>query len=567
MDGSSTASSSPAGSSPPPMVPTDTRPSEISAAHGTIQPPGPDGGSFRPGTFSSRPGSERKRRLTTTSEEARQRQSSGDTAGPAPDDGGSSRSILPHRSVSLVLPSSRSRSSISAVPGSSFETAIDLSASSPAPARSFTSGEQAPRSPRQRSILPWVNQTRPNSSLPNSVTPQFRVVASPRWQADSEVSQCPICGTVFNFWHRKHHCRKCGRVVCASCSPHRITIPRQYIVRPPEFVDLESSPTPSRSSPVVDLTADDVVSSPSSTVNPALGGGEEVRLCNPCVPDPNPNPLGYNQVRPHGHRSTHSLSSPTTNTHRASSAQNQNYEARQERRTVGSHDRPQFLHNMSPQSRPTITMDELLRQDSQEGSGRSPRGGLPSQPPPDESEFYEARQGRRTVGSHGRPQFPGNMSPQSLPSTSMTALLRQNRSVSHRGGPPSQPPPDESEFCPVCRRRFPPLTPQTPLESRQAHIRDCIEGHLRPSGSPQMPDAQAGPPLPKPPPVSRMLPFVATEKDCLGEDGEVAECTICMEDYEVGQTLARLECLCKFHKHCIVDWFERKMECPVHKLS
>jgi hypothetical protein len=64
-----------------------------------------------------------------------------------------------------------------------------------------------------------------------------------------------------------------------------------------------------------------------------------------------------------------------------------------------------------------------------------------------------------------------------------------------------------------------------------------------------------------------MLPFVATEKDCLGEDGQVAECTICMEDYEVGQTLARLECLCKFHKHCIVDWFERKMECPVHKLS
>jgi hypothetical protein len=33
------------------------------------------------------------------------------------------------------------------------------------------------------------------------------------------------------------------------------------------------------------------------------------------------------------------------------------------------------------------------------------------------------------------------------------------------------------------------------------------------------------------------------EKDCLGEDGQAAECTICMEDYEVGQTLARLECL------------------------
>ncbi|EHA25918.1 hypothetical protein ASPNIDRAFT_143971, partial [Aspergillus niger ATCC 1015] len=51
------------------------------------------------------------------------------------------------------------------------------------------------------------------------------------WQPDAEVTKCPICGTTFSFWYRKHHCRKCGRVVCASCSPHRITIPRQFIVR------------------------------------------------------------------------------------------------------------------------------------------------------------------------------------------------------------------------------------------------------------------------------------------------------------------------------------------------
>lgn len=73
---------------------------------------------------------------------------------------------------------------------------------------------------------------------------------------------------------------------------------------------------------------------------------------------------------------------------------------------------------------------------------------------------------------------------------------------------------------------------------------------------------------PSPPPlIARMLAFTATEKDCLGEDGGVAECTICMEDYEVRQVLARLECLCKFHKECIVDWFGRKAECPVHKVS
>lgn len=160
---------------------------------------------------------------------------------------------------------------------------------------------------------------RDRGSLPSSDMPRnrtlddiFQDVRLPRWQPDAEVSSCPICGTIFSFWHRKHHCRKCGRVVCAACSPHRITIPRQYIVRPPE-----STPSPPRgSSPsasnVVDLTAGDTPT-PNPVLNPALGGGEEVRLCNPCVPDPNPNPLGYEAHRPHGHRSTHSLSSTMGN--------------------------------------------------------------------------------------------------------------------------------------------------------------------------------------------------------------------------------------------------------------
>uniref|UniRef100_V5E7D5 FYVE-type domain-containing protein n=2 Tax=Kalmanozyma brasiliensis (strain GHG001) TaxID=1365824 RepID=V5E7D5_KALBG len=38
------------------------------------------------------------------------------------------------------------------------------------------------------------------------------------WQDDDEVKACPICSTPFSFTVRKHHCRLCGRVVCAS--PH-----------------------------------------------------------------------------------------------------------------------------------------------------------------------------------------------------------------------------------------------------------------------------------------------------------------------------------------------------------
>lgn len=29
----------------------------------------------------------------------------------------------------------------------------------------------------------------------------------PPWQPDADVAHCPVCGTQFSFWYRKHHCR------------------------------------------------------------------------------------------------------------------------------------------------------------------------------------------------------------------------------------------------------------------------------------------------------------------------------------------------------------------------
>lgn len=113
----------------------------------------------------------------------------------------------------------------------------------------------------------------------------------PRWQPDSEVNDCPICHKPFTWLFRRHHCRKCGRVVCSECSPHRITIPRQFIVNPPD-VELLSVPDGSRQSEAIDLTADD--DDDEQFNRPArcsfIEGGEKVRLCNPCVPDPQPDP-------------------------------------------------------------------------------------------------------------------------------------------------------------------------------------------------------------------------------------------------------------------------------------
>lgn len=150
--------------------------------------------------------------------------------------------------------------------------------------RPSTTSQSSPQHPIRESL-----QSRPSHET-----------TLPPWQSDTEVTTCPICGNGFSFWYRKHHCRKCGRVVCANCSPHRITIPRQFIVQPPE----DAAPSPELSNgtsvEVIDLTSDNMNDEAPSVLGrsqrsdpgiaPALGGGEEVRLCNPCVPDPNPLP-------------------------------------------------------------------------------------------------------------------------------------------------------------------------------------------------------------------------------------------------------------------------------------
>ena len=190
-----------------------------------------------------------------------------------------------------------------------------------------------PTQPLGEVILPGHNNSSRSSVPPNPLErslsrrstdrpfPERRSqeIKLPKWQADEEISRCPICRTTFTFWYRKHHCRKCGRVVCANCSPHRITIPRQFIVHPPETASSLIESRNHRAFEVVDLTDDDnadrddqpsIDQRPRSSdyrIDSALGGGQEVRLCNPCVPDP--NPLPHIPSRPLNSAQVHSPSS------------------------------------------------------------------------------------------------------------------------------------------------------------------------------------------------------------------------------------------------------------------
>ena len=54
----------------------------------------------------------------------------------------------------------------------------------------------------------------------------------PVWVADSNVSECMSCQASFGLFRRRHHCRACGNIFCASCSSHKSTIPELGYFQP-----------------------------------------------------------------------------------------------------------------------------------------------------------------------------------------------------------------------------------------------------------------------------------------------------------------------------------------------
>ena len=45
------------------------------------------------------------------------------------------------------------------------------------------------------------------------------------WDADQSTALCTLCSERFTLLRRRHHCRRCGAVVCGSCSANSIPIP------------------------------------------------------------------------------------------------------------------------------------------------------------------------------------------------------------------------------------------------------------------------------------------------------------------------------------------------------
>ncbi|KAK4147714.1 FYVE zinc finger-domain-containing protein [Dichotomopilus funicola] len=398
-----------------------------------------------------------------------------------------------------------------------------------------------------------VSPSEPSRGLPTPTQHARSELQLPRWQPDSEQTYCPICGTQFSFFVRKHHCRKCGRVVCNSCSPHRITIPHQYIVRPPH------APRPAPHGPPLSLLD-------SQGWYPEFSGGEKVRLCNPCVPDPNVAPPHDQGRQP---RSRTELNSPG-------------------RVEISPSDRLGFYLGVGSSSDAHTRTRSVTLQPGLSSS----RPHIP--PPPRSNEarilwgtppgYYRPTSSSQPTSHH----YPGTIASRyrsafdvsDRPGPSSSAIGRPSGSSSasrHFHSPvPPRPQIAEEDECPVCHRELPPRTLPNFESLREAHITSCITSHSRYGGPSTTPPTGAGgaganddnpdalPDGPPPPPPRRtgMFPYAATEKDCV----DSAECSICLEEFEVGVLMARLECLCRFHRRCINAWWERHPgRCPMHQ--
>ncbi|KAF8892348.1 hypothetical protein CPB84DRAFT_1783777 [Gymnopilus junonius] len=98
--------------------------------------------------------------------------------------------------------------------------------------------------------------------------------------------------------------------------------------------------------------------------------------------------------------------------------------------------------------------------------------------------------------------------------------------------------------CPVCCESMHALGG---TEAQEQHLKACLDTDLglsQPEGSSE----------------DEYIVYRLPEKSVLIG----VECDICLEEFDKEADVARMACLCVFHRDCFLPWFERANSCPVH---
>ncbi|VDN99907.1 unnamed protein product [Rodentolepis nana] len=91
-------------------------------------------------------------------------------------------------------------------------------------------GEQNNEEAAGINITPSTQRGQNTPRLTPSIVSQSPLssLSPPEWAADTSSSVCVSCGAKFTVLRRRHHCRICGRLLCATCTPHRAPLPPSF---------------------------------------------------------------------------------------------------------------------------------------------------------------------------------------------------------------------------------------------------------------------------------------------------------------------------------------------------
>ncbi|KAG0296792.1 hypothetical protein BGZ96_008520 [Linnemannia gamsii] len=361
---------------------------------------------------------------------------------------------------------------------------------SPSPSQpstgTFSPGVGPVDSPRQTSSMQASNQgpsqERPTSRSRFSLPPQPQhhhpaqlPVLEAKWESDHKAIDCKECHRKFSLWLRRHHCRRCGHVVCDRCSSHRATLHPSMVVYDPS-------------------------SSEAYINHQALsrrGTLQSYRVCDSCY-----TTLGSGRS-PSMNNGSGSGSMQSSS---ASQTRQQHYPQQQQQQ--------HFHHHQQHHTR------------SLHGHPGAPLSSSPSQ-----------MEGSMGVYMHN-PAYGQDMMSHSSSRSSSSSNLHPTPMVRNASSSSLM-----SE-CPVCGAILAGM--EGGKAAQEAHVQECLEGK----------PGQGREPINNVRYIVYKLPADSPLVD--------QECAICFDEFVAGRTVARLNCLCTYHRHCIHSWLQHGKACPVH---
>ncbi|KAI3406902.2 hypothetical protein KGF56_000194 [Candida oxycetoniae] len=340
-------------------------------------------------------------------------------------------------------------------------------------------------------------------------------VTFPEWQLDTDVSECFLCSTPYNIFFRRHHCRKCGRVVCGECSAQSLHyFDNTPIASPPGIITHEGGGSGSGSGGGSNSGGGGGGSgsgSDTATGNSQIQGqyskpNEVYRTCDECAN----NILIIRRVL--------------------------------------------FNNPDSCQINEEIRDNRFIKHANSREYTRHVNSSSHTPPSPSLSEIRGRGRGRALGASKARDSSSeGNLCP-----VCATDLLKEYIEL---------------------RNNIENISTQDFEKFKEEHINECLTKfdfntdhscRFSPGSNPRNKMLVYNiPPIPEP--QYESIDEIARENMAgppSEKSEELNECVICLEDLKPGDKVGRLECLCVFHYKCIKDWFNKKGygECPVHFL-